>query len=126
MRRGELLGLTWRHIDFDASRLRVEQQLIQVKGGATFGPPQSQRSERTIALDTATVAALRHHRETQQLERDLAGPAYADQDLVFADELGGPILPGPASLNCSPATGRPRASRQASCTCSATPPRPLR
>jgi integrase len=93
MRRGELLGLTWRHLDLAGPRLRVEQQLIPTVGGCTFGPPKSRRSERTIALDTATVDALRHHRETQQLERDLAGPVYADQDLVFADELGRPIHP---------------------------------
>jgi integrase len=93
MRRGELLGLTWRHLDLDAARLRVEQQLLPTAGGVTFGPPKSRRSERTIALDVATVEALRHHRETQRLERDLAGPAYDDGDLVFADELGAPIHP---------------------------------
>ncbi len=46
-----------------------------------------------IALDAETGEALRHHREAQLLERDLAGPAYADQDLVFADELGGTVHP---------------------------------
>ena len=93
MRRGELLGLTWRHLDLDAGRLRVEQQLIPVKGGVIFGPPKSSRSERTIALDPGTVAALRQHRETQGLERSLAAEAYADQDLVFCNELGQPIRP---------------------------------
>jgi integrase len=93
MRRGELLGLLWRHIDLEAGRLRVEQQLIPTKGGATFGPPKSRRSERTIALDPATVDTLRHHRDTQQLERALAGPAYTDGDLVFCNELGAPIYP---------------------------------
>jgi hypothetical protein len=36
---------------------------------------------------------LRRHRETQVLERGFAGPAYVDHDLVFADQLGGPIQP---------------------------------
>jgi integrase len=31
--------------------------------------------------------------ETQLLERDFAGRAYVDRDLVFADGLGGPIHP---------------------------------
>lgn len=90
MRRGELLGLTWRSLDLEGARLRVEQQLLPTM---TFGPPKSRRSERTVALDAGTVDALRHHLETQKLERDLAGPAYVDQDLVFCDELGGPIRP---------------------------------
>jgi integrase len=93
MRRGELLGLPWRCVDLDGARLRVEQQLVPTKGGCTFGPPKSRRSERTIALDAVTVDALREHRATQLLERDLAGPAYEDHDLVFGDELGRPIYP---------------------------------
>jgi integrase len=93
MRRGELLGLPWRLLDLDAGRLRVEQQLVPTKGGCTFGPPKSRRSERPVALDPQTIEALRLHRDVQRLERDLAGPAYEDHDLVFADELGRPIYP---------------------------------
>lgn len=40
-----------------------------------------------------TVAALVRHRETQGLERALAGIAYEDGDLVFCDEIGRPIHP---------------------------------
>jgi integrase len=93
MRRGELLGLTWQTVSLKTGRLRIEQQLIPAKTGCTFGPPKSARSDRTIALDSETVDALRHHRELQLLERDLAGPVYEDHDLVFPDELGRPIYP---------------------------------
>ena len=74
-------------------RLQIDRQLIPTPGGCTFGPPKSKRSERTIALDPDTVQALRHHRDTQRLERDLAGAAYEDGDLAFCDELGRPIQP---------------------------------
>ena len=93
MRRGELLGLPWRCLDLESGRLRVEQQLLPTKGGVTFGPPKSRRSERTIALDLDTVEALRRHRVVQTLERDVAGAAYEDHDLVFCDELGRPYYP---------------------------------
>jgi integrase len=93
MRRGELAGLTWRALDLDGGRLSVEQQLVPTKGGASFGPPKSARSRRTVALDPETVDAMRRHQETQLLERDFAGAAYVDRDLVFADALGGPIHP---------------------------------
>jgi hypothetical protein len=43
--------------------------------GASFGPPKSKRYERTIAPDPDKVDCLRNHRETQRLERDLAGTA---------------------------------------------------
>jgi integrase len=93
LRRGELLGATWRGLDLDASTLTVSQQLVPTRGGCSFGPPKSKRGLRTIALDGETVDALRAHREAQLLERSFAGEAYIDQDLVFADELGGPIHP---------------------------------
>ena len=102
MRRGELLGLTWQALDLDGACLRVEQQLRAIAGDCpdcgerhtcSIGLPKSRRSERTVALDAETVAALRRHRDTQLLERDLAGPAYQDHDLVFCDGLGHPIYP---------------------------------
>lgn len=93
MRRGELAGLTWRALDLDGARLSVEQQLVPTRGGATFGPPKSSRSRRTVALDADTVTALREHRAAQLVERSLAGDAYADLDLVFADALGGHVHP---------------------------------
>lgn len=58
-----------------------------------FAPPKSARSRRTVALDPETVSILREHRETQLLERALAGDAYEDHDLVFCNELGRPIRP---------------------------------
>ena len=91
--RGELAGLTWRTLDLDAGRLSVEQQLVPTRGGASFGPPKSARSRRTVALDSETVRCLRDHQEAQILERAFAADAYADADLVFADELGGAIHP---------------------------------
>jgi integrase len=93
MRRGELLGLAWQTVDLQSRAVRVERQLVPTRGGSTFGSPKSKRSNRTVGLDAETVAALRHHRETQLLEHDLAGRAYEDHDLVFCDELGRPIYP---------------------------------
>jgi integrase len=90
MRRGELLGLTWRAVDIEIGRLVVEQQLLP---SGAFGPPKSKRSERTIRLDADTVTALKSHRDAQRVERALPGDAYNDRDLVFCDELGEPILP---------------------------------
>lgn len=94
MRRGELLGLSLLTLDLDGTKLTVERQL---KVDGTYGPPKSRRSERTIALDAETAEALRRHVAIQRLERDLAGPAYEDQDLVFCDELGRPLHPGTVS-----------------------------
>jgi integrase len=46
-----------------------------------------------VALDQATVDALREHRERQMDERLEWGPAYQDHGLVFCREDGTPIWP---------------------------------
>jgi integrase len=78
-------------------------------------PPKSKRSRREVALDAETVDALRRHREAQLLERDFAGDAYEDHDLVFADELGHPIYPTKLT-RAFKLTVRRLASRLAACT----------
>jgi integrase len=95
------LLLARRGVDLEGARLSVEQQLVPTPGGLSFGPPKSARSRRTIALDTDTVAAISAHRATQLLERDFAGDAYVDLDLVFCDELGGPVQPNRLSKRFS-------------------------
>lgn len=92
MRKSEVLGLSWRCVDLDGRSLRVEQQIVALPGELVLAPPKTRRSARTIALDAGT-SILRHHRETQQLERALAGDGYMDRDLIFCDALGSPINP---------------------------------
>lgn len=93
LRRGELLGLQWIDIDLEGAKLTVERQLCPTVGGATLGTPKSKRGHRTISLDTATVDALRQHRDRQIAEQALAGDAYEHADFVFCNELGVPIWP---------------------------------
>jgi integrase len=89
-RRGELLALTWRATDLEGQRISIERALTST---LTFAEPKTNRARRTISLDAETTTALRRHRDVQLLERDLAGEAYQDDDLVFCDELGHPIRP---------------------------------
>ena len=93
MRRGEVLGLRWRDIDFRQRRLAVRQTLGLVNYKLSFGAPKTVRSRRTISLDPATLAALSNHHTRQQVEKATDGATYHDQDLVFAKADGSPINP---------------------------------
>jgi integrase len=94
MRRGELLGLRWRDVDVDAGQLAVVQTRSVVGWRTVVAPPKTQRSRRTIYLDAHTVAILREHRQRQRAEQLAAGEDWdSTHDLVFRDELGGPIHP---------------------------------
>jgi integrase len=98
MRRGELLGLRWADIDLKVGAIHVAQARVRAGNQVIAGEPKTARRRRTIALDPATVAALRQHRKHQAEERLLAGPCYVDSGLVFILPDGSPIHPNRFSL----------------------------
>lgn len=95
MRRGELLGLRWKDIDFIVKQLTVNQGLVRISGkGLVFQEPKTKLSNRVISLPPAAVQVLKEHKKQQNENRLMAGGAYnSDLDLVFANELGEPICP---------------------------------
>lgn len=90
LRRGELLGARWK--DLAAGRLAVVQTLLDVGNQISYSTPKTMKGRRLIALDPATVAALREHRKEQIAER-LALGSWPDHDLMFTREDGEPIHP---------------------------------
>ena len=98
MRRGELLGLRWIDVDLDSGGVRVAQARVRAGNRVVAGEPKTARGRRTIALDPATIAALRQHRKRQAEEQLLAGPSYVDSGLVFTMPDGSPIHPNRFSL----------------------------
>lgn len=93
MRRGEVLGLRWADLDPRAGQLAIRQTLVTADMVTLFGEPKSRRSRRVAALDVTTLEALQRHRRHQLGERVALGPAYDDQDLVFARADGRPYEP---------------------------------
>lgn len=103
-RTGEVAGLTWDDVDLDAGWMRVDWTLGHVGHALTWKPrPKSRAGERTMALDPATVSALREHRRRQLEARMHAGPAWQETfmdwqglsraDLVWTFGDGSPIHP---------------------------------
>jgi integrase len=94
LRRSELLGLPWRAVDLDKGEVAVTQRLVIVAGRPEVRlGTKTPRSARRIALDAATVAALKAHRLRQLEERMAWGPAWGDTGLVFTREDGTPLRP---------------------------------
>lgn len=92
MRRGEVLGLPWRHVDLDAARLVVDQQILSVEYGTHIADVKTTNSRRTVDLDPRTVAVLRTWRR-QQLEQQMSTGRRDDDGLVFTRPDGKPIHP---------------------------------
>lgn len=80
LRQGELIGLRWRDVDFEAKRLRVVSPYVR----GEFGDPKSEGSGRSVPLASRVVEALTDLRRRS---------AYAhDSELVFAHpESGHPL-----------------------------------
>jgi integrase len=99
MRRGEVLGVRWSDVDLDVGSLRITRTLITTgarrKGepGMAWDTPKTAKGCRQVALDPATVTALRQHRARQLAERLAAGEAYDDGDLVVCLADGTPVHP---------------------------------
>lgn len=93
LRRGELLGLRWSDVDFDAGTLAVRQTVLRVDGQLRFDRPKTDRSLRTVPVPAPTLDLLRQHRDRQVVERVSAGERWQDFGLVFASKLGTPTEP---------------------------------
>jgi integrase len=78
-RKGELCGLRWEDVDFEANRIRIVQQLMKPGPEPLFGSTKTE-----IALSPDTMDLLKAHRRTQA-ERKMANrTTYHDFGLVFA------------------------------------------
>jgi len=97
MRRSELLGLRWRAVDLDTATVSVTQVLHHLRDGSIqFQEPKSQKGKRQIALSPVAVIGLREHKQKQDLERLdclMKGAPVANDDLVFSNSDGSPLLP---------------------------------
>lgn len=91
MRQGELLGLRWQDVDFDAGALHIRGSMQATPDGLRIMEPKTPGSRRQVALSKQPIDALRRHRVAQAVQRLRIGAAWEDKDLVFATEAGRPI-----------------------------------
>jgi integrase len=80
LRLGELLGLRWEDIDFDAGILHVRQQWTRV---GELAPPKTRKGVRRVPLSPDLVAYLRKHKLASKFSRD--------SDFVFPSKTGRPL-----------------------------------
>lgn len=93
MRPGEVLGLQWQDIGFEAHTVTVRRNLVILENGKRwqFGEPKTQQSRRTIKLPATLIRKLASHKAGQAEEKLKLFGAYEDLDLVFAGPLGLPL-----------------------------------
>ena len=91
LREGEVLGLGWEHIDFQAGTLTVKRQLRREQkkgGGYYFSPPKNNKS-RCLTLAPSVIQLFRLQKLEQNSMRMEAGDAWEEHGLIFTNQTGG-------------------------------------
>ena len=81
LRKGELVALRWRDVDWTAARIRVRQNYVR----GEFGTPKSKRSTRSVPMADEVAGELERLFQSSRCQ--------ADDDLVFAHPVTGDVLP---------------------------------
>ena len=85
LRWGELAGLMVERVDLLRRRLRVEEQLIDLNGRLSFGPPKTKAGLRTVTIPATLV---------DELARHFASDAVQSSGLAFPTPNGLPMRRG--------------------------------
>lgn len=80
LRQGELLGLLWQDVDFEAGLVHVRRQFDRT---LSYSEPKTEQSKRSVMLVASLSKLLKAHR--------LASRFSADTDPVFASRSGTPL-----------------------------------
>jgi integrase len=93
LRRGEVLGLRWQDIDFEAQIIHVRQQIQRSQGQLRIGPVKTRAGSRDLPLIGLARGAFLARKQQQQADQMKLGSAWADIGLVFTTRTGKPIEP---------------------------------
>jgi integrase len=89
LRRGEIAGLMWSDVDFDAGTITVARSRVELGGGPTTvleNEPKTKASRRTLPLDEGLLAVLRRASARYAQEKLALGAAHADSGYVACAE----------------------------------------
>lgn len=94
LRRGELLGLEWKDIDFQNQLVKVQRTSQYLKERGTYtDETKTKRSRRTLKLPACVFAVLRAHCIEQATERLKMGDRWQNSDRLFTHLDGSPMHP---------------------------------
>lgn len=90
MRIGEIFGLLWENVDFDAKMLYVKQSLVSTNHGYRLeSSPKTKAGYRQIELPQRCIEGLKAHQAWQEEQKSIWLDQYKDNGLVISTDDGG-------------------------------------
>lgn len=94
LRRGELLGLEWKDIDFQSQIIKIQRTSQYLKERGTFtDETKTKKSRRTLKLPSCVFDVLKDHRVGQMEGQLLMGDRWKGTGRLFTREDGTPMHP---------------------------------
>jgi integrase len=94
LRRGEIAGLRWEDIDFEAGTIAITRNRVQAgAGNVVENDPKTLSSSRVLPLDEALVGVLKRASARYAQEKLALGAAHTDSGYVAVNEVGEPYTP---------------------------------
>ena len=88
LRRGEVVGLRWKDINFDKKQIRVKKSLSISKSKGTDLKLTKSNKERTVRMNDLITVLLLQLKEEQNLLKKTLGKNYKKPEMVFTNDLG--------------------------------------
>ncbi|MFD6210201.1 tyrosine-type recombinase/integrase [Peribacillus sp. NPDC060253] len=91
MRRGEIAGLEWDHIDLEKGKINIQQTLAYTKEqGYIFKEPKTRNSIRTVTLSQSVIEQLKRYKTMKIRQKLRAGDSWegGSRFLLFSSDMG--------------------------------------
>lgn len=94
LRRGELMGLEWQDVDFEANTVEVKRASQYLPGHGVFTKePKTETSKRVIAVPASVMAVLKQYKAAQAEHRLQVGDLWQGSNRLFTTWDGRPMHP---------------------------------
>lgn len=92
-RRGEIMGLKWKNIDFKANKIKIYDNLQYTSEKGTYVDTTKTEEPRTLLVDKSVMQLLSRYRSEQTLIRFRMGPDWNSEGFCFVQASGKPMHP---------------------------------
>ena len=93
-RKGEILGIEWKDLDFDNNTLSINRAYCYNSTEKYYtDTPKTQSSYRILKLPDHVMETLSQHRQWQNKQREICGGTWVDSDRVLTAWNGEPMRP---------------------------------